>query len=61
MTHRLRQSDEPTYGERRAIEQLTAAADMMRGVIMHDVADRGARSAALAFITQALGAAVQGV
>jgi hypothetical protein len=57
----LPRSNEPTFGERRAIEHLTAAADMMRGVIMHDVADLGARTAALALITQALGTAVQGV
>lgn len=61
MTHRLRHSDEPTYGERRAVEHLTAAADAMRGAIMHDVTDRAARTAALALVTEALGAAVQGV
>jgi hypothetical protein len=53
--------DEPTYGERRAIEHLTAAADTMRGAILHGVTDRDARTAALALVTKALGAAVQGV
>jgi hypothetical protein len=48
MTHRLRQSDEPTYAERRAAERLTAAADTMRRAIMQDVTDRAARTAALA-------------
>ncbi len=61
MLHRLRHSNEPTYGERRAIEHLTAAADTLRGVIMHDVSDRDAQAAALALVTKALGAAVQGV
>ena len=61
MTRRLRQSDEPTYGERRAVEHLIAAADTMRAAIMHDVTDRAARTAALALVTEALGAAVQGV
>jgi hypothetical protein len=61
MTSRLRQSDEPTYGERRAIEHLSLAAETMRGAIMHDVRDPAARSAALALVSQALGAAVQGV
>ena len=61
MTHSSRQSDEPTYGEMRSIEHLTAAADTMRGAIMHGVTDRDARTAALARVTGALGAAVRGV
>jgi hypothetical protein len=61
MTNRLRRSDEPTYGERRAIEHLSAAAETMRSAIMHDVPDRAARTAALALVNEALGAAVQGV
>jgi hypothetical protein len=60
MTHR-HQSYEPTYGETRAIEHLTAAAETMRGVIIHDVTDRSARTAALVFIAKALDAAVQGI
>ncbi len=61
MTERLRQSDELTYGEMRTIEHLTAAADTMRGAIMHGVAGREAQTAALALVTEALGAAVRGV
>jgi hypothetical protein len=61
MSYRSRNSDEPTYGEMRAIEHLTAAAETMRCVIMHDVSDREARAAALAMISKALGTAVQGV
>jgi hypothetical protein len=61
MTHRLRQSDEPTYGERRTVEHLTVAADTMQGAIMHDVTDRAARTAALALVTEALAAAGRGV
>jgi hypothetical protein len=61
MTHQLHQSDEPTYGETRAIEHLTAVAETMRGAIMHDVTDRNARTAALMLVAKALDAAVQGV
>jgi hypothetical protein len=61
MTHRLRQTDELTYGDLRAIEHLTAAADTMRGAILLGVTDRDARTAALTLVTQALGAAVRGV
>ena len=61
MAYPLRNSHEPTYGEMRAIEHLTAAADTMRGAIMHGVSDRDARTAALTLVTEALGAAVRGV
>ena len=61
MTNRLRSSGESTFGERRAIEHLSAAADTMRSAIMHDVTDRASRTAALALVAEALGAAVQGV
>jgi hypothetical protein len=61
MTHRLHQANEPTYGETRAIEHLTAVAETLRGVIIHEVTDRNARTAALLFVGKALDAAVQGV
>lgn len=54
-------SDEPTFGDRRAIDRLTLAADAMSSIILHDVIDRNAQSAALALLQKALGTAVQGV
>lgn len=61
MTHRLHGSIELTYGASRAIERLNAATDAIRSVIIHDVPDREARSAALALVANALCVAVQGV
>ena len=61
MAERLRQADELTYAETRTIEHLTAVADTMRGAIIQAVAGRDARMAALALVTEALGAAVRGI
>lgn len=61
MTQWLNRSDEPTYGDRRAVDRLTLAADTMCSMILHDVVDRDAKSAALALLDKALHAAVQGV
>jgi hypothetical protein len=61
MTHRLHAPVELTYGATRSIDRLTAATDEIRGVIMHEVPDLEARSAALALVGKALGVAVHGV
>jgi hypothetical protein len=61
MTQWMNRSGEPTYGDRRAIDRLTLAADAMCSMILHDVLDRDAKSAALALLDKALNAAVQGV
>jgi hypothetical protein len=60
MTHQLQRPVELTYGATRAIQRLTGATDAIRSVIMHEVPDRQARSAALALIANALGVAVRG-
>jgi hypothetical protein len=61
MAQRSRGPVELTYGATRAIDRLTAATDEMRSIIMHEVPDRDARSAALALVARALGVAVHGV
>jgi hypothetical protein len=61
MTIRLHGPAALTYGATRAIDRLTAATDAVRSVIMHEVPDRQARSAALALVGEALDLAVHGV
>ena len=61
MSQRQQSTREVTYGATRAIERLTLAADTIRGVILHEVTDRDARSAALGLVSKALNVAVQGV
>ena len=61
MTRRLYGPAELTYGATRSIDRLTAATEAMRSVIMHEVQDREARSAALSLVGEALDMAVHGV
>jgi hypothetical protein len=50
-----------TYGGTRSVERLVDAVETVRGTIMREVADREARSQALALMSRALGVACQGV
>jgi hypothetical protein len=61
MTIRLLGPAELTYGATRSIDRLTAAADAMRSVIMHEVPDQEARLAALSLVGEGLDTAVHGV
>jgi hypothetical protein len=61
MTLRTHGPADLTYGATRSIDRLTAATDAIRCVIMHEVPDREARSAALALVGEALDVAVHGV
>jgi hypothetical protein len=61
MTPRLRGPADLTYGATRSIDRLNAATDAMRSVIMHEVPDQEACSAALSLVGKALGVAVHGV
>jgi hypothetical protein len=61
MTLRLHGPADLTYGATRSIDRLTAATDAMRSVIMHEVSDREARTAALSLVGEALDMAVHGV
>jgi hypothetical protein len=54
-------SAEVTYGTTRSIERLVAATDAVRCAILRDVADHQARARSLALVSQALGAAVEGI
>jgi len=61
MTLRLHGPAELTYGATRSIDRLTAATEAMRSVIMHEVPEPEARSAALSLVGNALSVAVHGV
>ncbi len=61
MSHQIHRPVELTYGATRAIDRLTAAAEALRGVIMREVTDPEARSAALGLVASALAVAVRGV
>ena len=60
MTRTMR-SPLDTYGGTRSVERLVDAIETVRATIMREVADREARSEALALVSHALTVACQGV
>jgi hypothetical protein len=61
MTPRLHGPIELTYGATHSIDRLTGATDEIRRVIMNEVPDRDACSAALTLVAKALCVAVHAV